>query len=1209
MPGERRTLSEATGMKTGIFLQKDFIGVNHDLPASDIHDSELAKGTENVICRGSYCEGRPASALFANRHIPGSGTVWSHGYHQSSGKFLLHRGTQLWRADNSMSDFWEELKLTDGSSFGINTQSMIKEKREDFIISTGSGIYDVPIDSSSTSIVYKRNHTAPDVSLGTQGTGDHKYRVLYTHTRLTGTVTNGRITDGAVLEQESGTPNIHELDFKDYGEILAASAIDSDNPQTLQLNQAFTADDSTELLTVAEAWATGTKVRCATDDTLPSPLAVDTDYYVIYVGATTMKLATTLANAQDGTEINITDTGTGNHFIHPNILGTRPDHQTHVSIYITGDLSPDVVDPETNTGYSPNVFLWLADVAYVDYSAAKSLTIDTDYDTWSMRAASGGHFLKTRKMVPLPSGEICAVSGSWFLVAERDDEFLYYGQISDSGAKGTTIGYYWATQAIKMDEGIKNVIIQGDIATVLCTNSTYTINLLSYQDVAAITFDGKVTGNAPIFQLMTRHKLEGSIGVVDWATVHYVGNGMIAAVCSDASFRTFNGFEWSHDLSYQKMKSELRQFQVGSVAAYWQGASYIWYRKDSSDTYNTNCLRFAHTIEAGIGWAPYTGSNFIWPPTYCGPMVVVDSNDIQRVIVLDSTDKRYFWIETFDGYTGSGLSQTFIEKSDSPGICDDGDTYFYDAMDDDSQAASLIEGTAGSGSADEQNGRMELTGKGTDKIRVIADYQIGAGDDFEVEIYLPYQDTYGAQSETYDYELKLATFTNNDDDIDIAALTGDGIYVYVRYTDLPTDTYRIYYKIQKGATSTSANYALASMPTYLKITKSGTTVSIITNLGTHGTETNALWDTMGALKASFAYINSYALGFAAGFNYFSIISDSGMPNTCVGTDGVNRQATGKIRFQEQTGVREINNKVLEGCHAYLRAPDIDTGFPSFLKLKARNYLGSNTANETINGPDRRGDIEWFKEGEGPRIQTELEINTTQFRLTEFEMKWIEQYKKNIQYDITLTDEYTRQRNLNQDITHDFSKPNIKLDRADATLATQTGTFTRTTGPDSKSRSGFKTALAGTTSLVKTATQSYTGDFCIILWVKNPVTGPGKVLLTIAGVTALQVHFSNATTLVVNGNTWTVADVTDGEWHCIVIQRVSGQITVYQNKTSKGTNADTDTLGGGNVTLGGAMAETEFYHCRIYDDDKRTADLDYYYDDVIDNEAKVVMPYG
>jgi hypothetical protein len=58
---------------------------------------------------------------------------------------------------------------------------------------------------------------------------------------------------------------------------------------------------------------TGHKVRLTTTGTLPGGLAVDTDYYVIRVDATTIKLATSLENANAGTEITITAAGSGTH--------------------------------------------------------------------------------------------------------------------------------------------------------------------------------------------------------------------------------------------------------------------------------------------------------------------------------------------------------------------------------------------------------------------------------------------------------------------------------------------------------------------------------------------------------------------------------------------------------------------------------------------------------------------------------------------------------------------------------------------------------------------------------------------------------------------------------------------------------------------------------------------------------------------------------
>jgi microcystin-dependent protein len=59
----------------------------------------------------------------------------------------------------------------------------------------------------------------------------------------------------------------------------------------------------------------GVKVRFSTTGTLPSPLSANTDYYVIYVSDTEIKLATSLANAQAGSAIDLTATGSGVHTV------------------------------------------------------------------------------------------------------------------------------------------------------------------------------------------------------------------------------------------------------------------------------------------------------------------------------------------------------------------------------------------------------------------------------------------------------------------------------------------------------------------------------------------------------------------------------------------------------------------------------------------------------------------------------------------------------------------------------------------------------------------------------------------------------------------------------------------------------------------------------------------------------------------------------
>lgn len=73
---------------------------------------------------------------------------------------------------------------------------------------------------------------------------------------------------------------------------------------------------TTETITVGSTanYPTGTPVRWTTTGTLPGGLTVDTVYYVINVSGTTVRMATTLANALAGTPlVDLTSSGSGTH--------------------------------------------------------------------------------------------------------------------------------------------------------------------------------------------------------------------------------------------------------------------------------------------------------------------------------------------------------------------------------------------------------------------------------------------------------------------------------------------------------------------------------------------------------------------------------------------------------------------------------------------------------------------------------------------------------------------------------------------------------------------------------------------------------------------------------------------------------------------------------------------------------------------------------
>ena len=91
-------------------------------------------------------------------------------------------------------------------------------------------------------------------------------------------------------------------------------------------DQTFTADYTTDIITFADhnysftsndnsIFGTGIAIEFSSTTALPNGLAVDTTYFLINVNSTNKqyKVATTYANAIDGTEIDITSNGTGTH--------------------------------------------------------------------------------------------------------------------------------------------------------------------------------------------------------------------------------------------------------------------------------------------------------------------------------------------------------------------------------------------------------------------------------------------------------------------------------------------------------------------------------------------------------------------------------------------------------------------------------------------------------------------------------------------------------------------------------------------------------------------------------------------------------------------------------------------------------------------------------------------------------------------------------
>jgi len=126
---------------------------------------------------------------------------------------------------------------------------------------------------------------------------------------------------------------------------LSTTNVTGTGSRTLINSNTFTASSSSGLLlTYTNDFNTFTKVRFTTTTTLPTGLAIDTDYYLVRVSSTTARVATSLANAIAGTVIAYTDAGTGTHTLR---IQTRANQGIGCEAFFVVQTAP--------TGGGPNM--------------------------------------------------------------------------------------------------------------------------------------------------------------------------------------------------------------------------------------------------------------------------------------------------------------------------------------------------------------------------------------------------------------------------------------------------------------------------------------------------------------------------------------------------------------------------------------------------------------------------------------------------------------------------------------------------------------------------------------------------------------------------------------------------------------------------------------------------------------------------------------
>lgn len=161
----------------------------------------------------------------------------------------------------------------------------------------------------------------------------------------------------------------------------------------------------------------GYKVRLTSTNTLPNPLQINTDYYVIYKNATTISLATSRINAYAGIEITLLSNGTGTHSIHLFSKLITTYQQNTIPSTITIGTSDGITAFQKFT--LPDKFV-LKDTLTVTINSVNWTQVDTFVDSIS----SDTHY----KINPLTNNEfeIEFGNGTYGAIPEAFDIFVIY---------------------------------------------------------------------------------------------------------------------------------------------------------------------------------------------------------------------------------------------------------------------------------------------------------------------------------------------------------------------------------------------------------------------------------------------------------------------------------------------------------------------------------------------------------------------------------------------------------------------------------------------------------------------------------------------------------------------------------------------------------------------------------------------------------------
>lgn len=578
-------------------------GMNIDTPASEIKDNEIAEGV-NIICREHGVEPRPGSIIINKSGFSSlSDTTKLYEFKSNPLKYS-QAGINYRKAVcyNSQIRFYGEnpeqatslnpanyTYLTDiEGTYNPGTGDITMiPYRRGFLVFNSSKLSYAELAGAFQINVPNPVHGISDDN----SAGDFKYRYLLTLSRISNYAADGTISDYAAANRlVSGSEVVHESGTND----ARYNAAGTSTARPTSYGEVF----RTTAISVA------------------SPYAL-----------TNADLKAACSSAAGVT----------------NDLASK--HFTHVTVWRNCDFG----DAGISVGNNKATFYWVADVDRNAITGGAGFS-----DTLSDKAIQDtGIILQTQGYEPIPSGSCGEVAGGWMFVADRknvvSETYLHYCAVAQFPEN---IGYYFKDiQKWRFNQGIRALRANDDILSIFCESSTHVCNMTSYvasaSNIQAVPF------------LNYFHAVDRSIGIKDWETLDSIDKNTFIAVCSDNSVRIWDTTKWGDDLAYEKCSTEIQRivpasplnYEQGSIGRYYNGAYYLYYSKDLSDTKTTHCLRYGFGKKAGYGWTFYEDTPM--PNFKRGVCVVDETQGVSRMVVIGASNGLFYWVETFKPFTGA----------------------------------------------------------------------------------------------------------------------------------------------------------------------------------------------------------------------------------------------------------------------------------------------------------------------------------------------------------------------------------------------------------------------------------------------------------------------------------------------------------------------------------------------------------------------------